>query len=307
MHQYLDFKALREELSKQGFRFTRRWGQNFLTRKNLLDLLVTSAEVSEEDVVLEIGTGPCTLTCLLLQAGARVVGVEIDTRLFNIGKTMLDQHLSKEFTDRISWIQEDFLKNKNCIAPNVIKALTETLGQSGRQGYKVVSNLPYCIATPAIMNILESPVPWIAMAVTIQSEVADRFAASPGSRAYGQVSVLAQAITEVKVLKKIKPSSFWPEPDVDSSLLLFKPKEECLISKPVSYKMFKDFTRHIFSHRRKTWFKSLKISDPSFPVPIFLKRLEAEGIDTTQRAQELRWEEIKRISDLFYSICPKIR
>jgi len=274
-------------MARQGFRFTRRWGQNFLITKSLLDLIVSAADVKENEVVLEIGTGPCSLTCLLLQKKAHVVGVEIDSRLFAIGKAMLEKHFPEALTCRAVWIQEDFLRNKNTISAPVLDALEDAMSHTSQPQFKIVSNLPYCIATPAIMNLIENPLPWSVMSITIQTEVADRFSASPGCPAYGQLSVLAQARTEIKVLKKIKPSSFWPKPEVDSSHLVLRPKSESAFSDPVYYKGFKEFTRSIFAHRRKTWLKSLKISRHAAWKPEFIKQLESRGIPTTPRAQEL--------------------
>lgn len=302
MEKYIDFKALKEEMSRQGFRFTRRWGQNFLTSKKLLGRIVSEADVQEDDVVLEIGTGPCSLTCLLLQKKAFVVGVEIDSRLYAIGRALLEQSLPEALTQRMAWCQEDFLKSKNEVAPAILDLLGDLIARTSSKGFKLVSNLPYCIATPAIMNVIENPHPWSVLSVTTQTEVADRFVASPGTSAYGQLSVLAQALTEVSVKAKIKPASFWPRPDVDSSHLVFKPKEEKVFTDPVDYKRFKDFTRHVFAHRRKTWLKSFKISSQQTPPQEFIQRLESEGISLTQRAQQLKWEEIRRISDLFYAL-----
>ena len=250
---YLDSRLIRSELSGRAFRFKRRLGQNFLINPDVLDFMVTEGGISSGDLVLEVGAGPGCLTGTLLHQGARVICVEIDPVLSEVGRTILIENLPEMLKDRVRWIEGDFLQSKHRINPRVEDAVNEALESSPESRLKIVSNLPYCIATPAIINITESALPWERMVITIQEEVADRLLAKPGSSAYGQVSVILGMQSRIRRLMKLRPGHFWPKPDVESAIVELKPRKDVMFKGAEDYRSFKAYTREIFAHRRKTW------------------------------------------------------
>jgi 16S rRNA (adenine1518-N6/adenine1519-N6)-dimethyltransferase len=303
MNDYPDFKRIRAAIMERDFRFTRRWGQNFLTERKLLRTIVAAAEAGEGDLILEIGTGPGCLTFPLLESGATVVGVEIDKKLVEIGMSLLAHDAPQEAKERMVWIEGDFLSKKDRIHPDIESVIRDFLDQAPELKLKVVANLPYCIATPAIVNILESDLPCQVMVVTIQQEVADRLTARPGTSAYGSLTVLTQALAERQVLRSVNPACFWPKPKVGSSILKLIPKKDRFPDKGLTYKTFKDFTRRIFSYKRKTWLKSLKTSFKSINIDMFAVELESQGIRSDVRAEAIDVEEIMNLARLFSKVA----
>ncbi len=296
-----DLKTIREEIASRGFRLKRRWGQNFLTNRQILQFMAVAGEVGSKDLVLEIGAGPGCLTAILLDTGARVVSVEIDPKLSEIGKSLLDRCCTESMLERLVWITDDFLESKSRINPCIESALLERLEPGEGGGVKVIANLPYCIATPAILNLLEGRLPLIRMVVTIQQEVGDRFLAEPGGSAYGLVTVLASAMAKIHSLRRLPPGNFWPRPEVDSIMLKLSPLDDVGLFDDESYREFKLVARGIFAHRRKTWVKSLRIYHPPSASGAFLEAVKETGIRTDLRAQDLGINEIRTISKLFSS------
>lgn len=299
MNQYPDFKLIRAELESSGFRFTRRWGQNFLTERKLLAAIIKEGEISATDLIVEIGTGPGCLTFPLLAAGAQVVGIEIDKHLHEIGTRILRRETPEEAQNRMTWIHGDFLADKNRIDPEIECAIRKKLEAGPARAIKIISNLPYCIATPAIMNLLESELPWSLMVVTVQEEVADRLSALPGTPAYGAVRVLVEALSDVRVVRKLPAAVFWPRPKVDSCVLKIEPRSDLFERESVSYREFKEFTRRIFAHRRKTWFKSLKTASSKAQRPDIEKVLARHEFEPGQRAEALSLDKIYRLAQKF--------
>lgn len=302
MKRHLDRRALRDAIASRGFRLKRRLGQNFLLDRGILDFITSAGEVGPQDLVLEVGGGPGFLTQVLLESGARVISVEKDPGLKEIGHELLLKGTTDEERERLHWINVDFLERKEKINPKVESLIQQELKERPDLRFKVISNLPYCIATPAIVNLLESGLPWKMMVLTIQQEVADRFTAKPGSPDYGQLSVIATLWAEIRKIRKVKAGTFWPQPDVDSCIIEFLPRQEHCFADFSGYKNLKEFTRAIFAHRRKTWLKSLKLSYKSLNLNSIIAVLEAKGINTGARAQDLDIEDIKNI----YSFFPPI-
>ncbi|MBU0753614.1 MAG: ribosomal RNA small subunit methyltransferase A [Planctomycetes bacterium] len=299
MREYPDFKMIREALSASGFRFTRRWGQNFLTERQLLSAIVVAGEVSPSDLILEIGTGPGCLTFPLLRAGPRVIGIEIDKRLHEIGTHLLREKAPEEAQKRMTWLQGDFLADKNRINEVILASIQEQLEIDPSAEFKVVANLPYSIAVPAIMNIMEGGFSWKTMVVTIQQELADRFSALPGTKSYGAVRVLTQALAKVQVLRKLPPEAFWPKPKVSSCVVKFSPRFDIFNETGKAYSVFKEFTRRIFAYRRKTWSKSLKTASTKAECQSFEPVFNHSEISTGCRAEDLNMHQIFALAELF--------
>jgi 16S rRNA (adenine1518-N6/adenine1519-N6)-dimethyltransferase len=206
-------------------------GQHFLVDENLLGVIGRLAELSPADVVLEIGPGLGVLTRYLADRVGRVHAVEIDRSLEP--QLRLPDNVELRFGD----------------------ALELNLAALDPPPDKLVSNLPYNVATPIVVESLDG-LPNIELwCVMVQREVADRFFATPGTKAYGAVSVLVQLAAERSGFHPVSRTVFRPRPNVDSALLAFRRKEL-----PAGYREIKRLVEGAFAHRRKTLPNSLQLA-----------------------------------------------
>jgi 16S rRNA (adenine1518-N6/adenine1519-N6)-dimethyltransferase len=222
-------------------------GQNFLIDLNLHDFIIEAADPGPDDVVLEVGTGTGALTSAMVDLAAAVVSVEYDPRVFQIAGELPGNRRN------LTLINRDALKNKNHIADEVLAAVETELakpGETGPRRLKLVANLPYNVATPVISNIIATELPWSRMVVTIQYELAERMAAAAGSSQYSALTAWLQAQCQVRLLKKLGPSVFWPRPQVDSAVVLIEP-DEAARARIVDRAFLHDFLRDVFTQRRK--------------------------------------------------------
>jgi len=221
-----------------------RHGQNFLIDLNLVQVIVEAAELTDQDVVLEVGTGTGSLTQLMAQRTAAVVTVEIDSHLFELAS----EHLI-DFP-HVTMLKLDALKNKNQFDQHIMEVVGEKLEEHPGTKLKLVSNLPYNIATPVLSNLLLTDHVPDMMVATIQKEVADRIVAQPWSKDYGALSVWMQAQTDAEILRLMPPSVFWPAPKVESAIIRIMVDRERQRAIP-DLKYFHQFVKAIFIHRRK--------------------------------------------------------
>jgi 16S rRNA (adenine1518-N6/adenine1519-N6)-dimethyltransferase len=228
-----------------GFHPRTDLGQNFLIDLNLIDYILIQAELDQNDVVLEVGAGTGGLTTGLAAAAGAVISVEVDRRVFLLAQKATS-HLGN-----VTLLNCDALRSKSRFAEAVLEAIAAQLAVSPRRQLKLVANLPYCIGTPVISNLLASELPWTAMVVTIQWELAERIRAKSGSEHYSALSVWVQSQCDVKVLRKLPPTVFWPRPNVDSAILKILPAPERR-EQIGDRGFFHDFVRRLFSQRRKS-------------------------------------------------------
>jgi 16S rRNA (adenine1518-N6/adenine1519-N6)-dimethyltransferase len=212
-------------------------GQHYLHDPKLLSFLVEAAEIGPRDAVLEIGTGPGALTRHLARAAGRVLTVEVDPRLVAFARRELEPFPHVEI------LEADALGRGRGLNP-VIEAKLRSLGP-----FRWVSNLPYSIATPLILALLEAELPWERAVVTVQREVAERLTASPGQRAYGPTSLLVAFWAHGRVLRRIRAGSFSPAPKVESAVLSLEPLAQLPDVK--LYGPFRAWVRILFGQRRK--------------------------------------------------------
>lgn len=273
-------------LKAAGLRPVNRFGQNFLIDLNLVDLIVRSAELGPQDVVLEIGTGTGSLTTRMAKRAAMVVTVEIDANLAQLAR--------QEFATRpnVTLLQTDALKNKNTLHPLVVQTVRETLAQVGPEArLKLVANLPYNVATPIISNaLLFDPVPE-RMVVTIQRELAERIIAVPSTKDYSALSVWVQSVAVAKVIRVLPPSVFWPRPKVHSAILQIDP-DEALRARISDLDFFHRTVRALYFHRRK-FLRSVVTSamKDRLDKPQVDAVLDDLGMTPTSRAEELSVEQ----------------
>ena len=222
-----DVRAL---LADMDFHPSRVLGQNFLIDFNILTILLDAAELTHRDGVLEIGPGLGVLTEGLLNRAGHVVAVEKDQRLFR-------------------WLEKHF-ENFPGLTLLHADALDVDLNALLAQGLnKVVANLPYSIASRFLMEVLGCAHPPERLVVTVQTEVARRFAAPPSSRDYGLVSVPAQLAYTVAVHKRISPTCFWPSPEVTSAIMLMIRRPQPLVAAPDRQALL-DLLKFCFGLRR---------------------------------------------------------
>ena len=190
----------------RGIRPKRRLGQNFLIDRNLLAIVADAAAIQSEDTVLEIGAGTGSLTELLAARARRVIAVEIDPDLATIARKSLAP------LENVRVVRADILGKGRSLNPAVIEAIEA-------QSLRVVGDLPYGVSTPLITALITSELPIECMALTIQREVAERLLATPGTKAYGYLSVLVQLTATVEMVRRLPPHVFWPPPKVSSAMI----------------------------------------------------------------------------------------
>ncbi|MHC4481706.1 MAG: 16S rRNA (adenine(1518)-N(6)/adenine(1519)-N(6))-dimethyltransferase RsmA [Planctomycetota bacterium] len=265
----------KDVLGEHGIRASRGLGQSFLIRSADLDNVAEAAQVTAEETVLEIGTGLGRLTARIAQRAARVVTVEIDARLHAIAAANLAA------TPNVALLCGDFLKSKHRISPAVTEAVRAALQESAA-GLKVVSNLPYGISSPAIVNLLEWEVPPGEMCLMVQKEVAERLSAAPGGGDYGPLTVFVDYWATVEELLSLPPSAFWPAPQVSSRLLRITRRGER--DRLCGYPAFAAVVRKLFETRRKSLGKILRVGWGREAAD---RALDGLGIDPMQRPEEL--------------------
>jgi len=241
-NQTLSF--LMRRFDEAGIRPHTRFGQNFLIDLNLQRLLLESARLGPDDVVLEVGTGTGSLTVLMAQVAAAVVTVEIDRQLFQLaGEELLG-------LENVVQLQLDALKSKNRLNPEMLEAVSTQLDAAPGRRLKLVSNLPYNVATPILTNLLALERPPHSMTVTIQRELAERIIASPGTKDYGSLSIWVQSQCRAEIVRIMPPEVFWPRPKVSSAIVQIA-YDELLRSRIPDREFFHTFVRAMFFHRRK--------------------------------------------------------
>jgi len=229
---------------RHGFRPRTSLGQNFLIDLNIIEFVVRGAELTHDDVVLEIGAGTGGMTTFLAKEAGHVISVELDRNMFQLASEATAPY------SNVSLINVDALKSKHTFQPAVIELVQQALAVDPKRRLKLVANLPYSVATPVISNLVASELPWIRMVVTIQYELGLRMQAGPGSEHYGALSVWLQSQCQVELLKKVGPTVFWPRPKVDSAIVQILP-DPAGRARLHDRSFFHDFIRRVFNYRRK--------------------------------------------------------
>lgn len=270
-------------MKKFDIRPSKRFGQNFLIDEGILRGIVAAADVTKEDMVLEIGPGTGSMTSLLCENAREVCAVEIDKKLIPALKDSLKEY------DNLTIINEDILKTD-------ISAVAEE--KNSGKPLKVVANLPYYITTPIITGLLESKAPIISLTVMVQKEVADRMISPPGKKTYGALSLAVQYYTEAKKVLDVPPSSFIPNPKVSSAVMNLTLRETPPVNVRDEGFMF-DIIRASFNQRRKTLVNGLKNSGLSGCLAeTTVSALEKMGLSPMVRGEQLSLNDFARLSDL---------
>lgn len=284
---------LRNLFDEHGIRPKNKLGQNFLIDLNLLELLVRTAELKRDDVVLEVGSGTGSLTSLLAKEAGAVLSVELDPAFYELAEEAVAG------LDTVRLLHADALRNKNNLNPGMMDALEALRLQLGCTQRKLVANLPYAVATPVISNLLLSDFPFERMVVTVQWEIAERLMAKPATKDYSSLAVLVQSLAQVELVRQLSPTVFWPMPKVDSAFVLIKP-DEAKRRHVGDVVQFRVFLRDLYTHRRK----NLRGALTGWPSGRKSKedvdrKLEELGIDGTVRAENLDLEDHLRLCRAF--------
>jgi len=253
MSDFQTVTFIRNELSRRGLTPISGLGQHFLIDGNLLHLMVEEAGVGENDLVLEVGCGTGSLTVLLAQRGGHVIAVELDERLLEIAQEALARF------DNVTFWKGDVLSGKHTLAPDLTHITAERWTRRPGLHLKVVSDLPYKVATPVIVNLWESELPIELMLVTVQRELAERLVAQPGTKAYGALTVKVAVWAQAEVLRVLPASVFWPRPAVASAFVRLRRRREPLVGRE-EYRWLVGLVEALFRHRRKTLARGLKVA-----------------------------------------------
>lgn len=284
---------LMKKFEEHGFHPRTHLGQNFLIDLNIVEFVVRSANLTRDDVVLEIGAGTGGMTTFMASEAGHVISVEVDQDMH-----LLASEATARF-DNVTLLRTDALKNKNRLAPEVLETVQQQLDVDGDRRLKLVANLPYHIATPVVSNLVATELPWTRMVVTIQYELGLRMQARQSQSHYGALSVWLQAQCNVEMLKQLGPTVFWPRPKVDSAIMQITPNPQRR-AKILNRAFFHDFIRRLFGFRRK-FIRSVLIG-------MFRKELSKAEVDQllesmeitpNTRAEQLDVRTLVELSNLF--------
>jgi 16S rRNA (adenine1518-N6/adenine1519-N6)-dimethyltransferase len=276
-----------------GIEAKSKLGQNFLIDLNMLGLIVRTAELAQEDAVLEVGTGTGSLTGQLAAGAGSVTTVEVDTGLAPIAREVIGPRAN------VRHVFGDCLAGKNELNPEMIAAWDEEFAAKHCTRRKLVANLPYVIATPLVSNLLITRDDIERMVVMVQWEIAERMRAQPGTKDYNALSVLVQSVADVEVVRKVLPGNFHPRPKVDSAIVLIRPRAEkrALVG---DVRKFRTFLRDLYVHRRKNLRQALSgwPSGRKDKTDVDAK-LASLNIDGTLRSETLDVEQHIRLCNAF--------
>lgn len=256
---------VRTILRERGMSVRKKYGQNFLIDKNIVDKILRTSMIGSNDTVIEIGPGLGALTEGLSNRAKRVIAYEIDAGL----SAYLTEHFAG--VSHVAIHQQDILE--------VTLSVPEPI--------KVISNLPYYITTPILFRLLEGQQPITSITVMMQKEVAERLVATPRTKQYNALSVILQFLAEVKIEFFVPKTCFYPVPEVDSAVVSIALKRQ---RDRADVAPFIQFVKHAFHQRRKTMLNNLtsmyhwKKSDVETV-------LEQHGFSPSVRAEELSLNE----------------
>ena len=267
----------RSSLKDHGLTAKKRFGQNFLVHLHTAEAIVAAGQVQPEDTIIEVGVGLGALTLPLSRQAKRVIGLEIDSGIIRYHEQ------ENQLPENVSLIHQD-----------VLKADLQTLSIETGGPLKIMANLPYSISNPFLFKLIDN-LPWIKQAtIMVQKEVAERWMASPGCKAYGIPSVLIQTCARISRLMTLKPAEFHPRPKIDSVVIRIDFGQHT----PLNYNRatLHQTVRAAFSQRRKTLLNTLSAArlfattisgDKQINKELAIRALEMAQLDPQNRAENL--------------------
>ena len=266
---------IKQLLATHGLHPKHKFGQNYLHDGNHMARIMEAADIGPGDRVLEVGPGTGALTERLLETGASVIAVEVDSDFETLLRDRIAQACGPDA--RFELLITDILAGKHAIAPAAIDAV-------GDGPFKLIANLPYQIASPLLANLVQQHPNMTDAVVMIQKEVADRLAAPPGRKSYGALGILVQAMCDVARVGVLAPGCFWPAPKVASAVVHLKRRDDPLTRDPAALSAL---LQKLFTQRRKQLGKILG-RDAALPA----------GVTADQRPESLSVDQLVALAEL---------
>lgn len=275
-------KQLEQLLKNNEILVKKKYGQNFLLDDNVVKNIANYLDGEQIKNVIEIGPGLGFLTKELSKRANKVVAFEID-------QDMVDYLNTQDFHNVM-------VKHQDILKADLDKTIKE---EFNNEDVAIVANLPYYITTPILVKLLSYSSNFKYMVVMMQKEVAQRICGKPSTKDYNALSVLIQYYTNAKIIFNVSPSSFYPEPNVDSSVVFIDKKDKIL--DVLSEKSFLVFIKSLFAQRRKTLMNNLTTT-LKIPKDIIIKSLEKNNFSLSIRSEELSIGEIVNLFNDIYTI-----
>jgi 16S rRNA (adenine1518-N6/adenine1519-N6)-dimethyltransferase len=272
----------REIITHYAIKPRKNLGQSFLMEENVIRNIAAKANVTGDDIVVEIGAGIGVLTEYLAQNAAQIIAVELDDKLVEVLK------------DRLSGYN-----NIQIYHGNILRFDFRTIVRTRRQKIKVIGNIPYNISSPVLFYLLSFRGVIDSFVLMMQKEVIDRLVASPGGKSYGVPSVILQMFATVEKVFDVPASCFYPRPKVESSVIKgFFPSISLI--KLIDEDFFVRLVRDAFAQRRKMLINNLKQSKllEGAPESLLKESLILAGIDSGRRGETLSVEEFGHLSNI---------
>ena len=271
-------------LNKYGIHANKSLGQNFLINNEVVSTIIESANISNKDLVIEIGPGLGTLTSRLLEKAGKVICVELDDRMISI------------LEDRFKLYNNFELIHNDVLKVDLNKIIEENLENSNLKTAKIVANLPYYITTPIIMKLLEEKLNIETITVMIQKEVADRLVALPGTKNAGAITYSVYYYADASKIIDVERNSFIPEPNVTSTVIQLKIRKESLLQVENEELMFK-IIKQAFMQRRKTFVNALSNMTTFNNKEEIIQLLKELNISEKVRGEALTIEQYAKITN----------
>lgn len=266
-------------MNKYSITANKGYGQNFLIDDSIVNEIIEKADVSKDDLIIEIGPGLGNLTLPLLENAGKVICIELDPKMINI------------LNDRFK-----LYSNFDLINDDILKVdLQSIIEKSSFKKTKVVANLPYYITTPIIMKLLEEKLPLESITVMVQKEVAERLTEKPGGKDTGAITYTINYYTDPSIIIDVPKESFIPSPKVDSSVIQLHVLDTPN-TKVSDEKLFFKIIKMAFLQKRKTLINSLSNSGLA-SKDILEKMVTDLNLNTLIRAEQLTLEDFRNITE----------
>lgn len=272
-------------MKKYGIKANKSLGQNFLINNEVVENIVNSSEITQEDMVIEIGPGLGTLTKYLLEKAGKVLCIELDTRMIKILKDRF------EIYENFEVINEDVLK------VNLNEIIKETKKDGKIKNVKIVANLPYYITTPIIMKLLEDKLDIKGITVMIQKEVADRLIETPGGKDTGAITYSVYYYCNSEKIMEVPNNSFIPEPEVTSEVIKMTLRDEPVVKLENPKVMFM-IIKSAFMQRRKTLLNALTNTKVFISKEEGIEILKKLNLEENIRAEKLTIQDFANIAKI---------
>ena len=261
-------------MKKYNITANKRFGQNFLIDDDVINGIIENAEVSKEDLIIEIGPGLGTLTAELIQNAGKVISIELDTNMIRI------------LNDRFSLYDNFELINEDVLKVDLNNLINSNLESSNLKRAKVVANLPYYITTPIIMKLLEEKLNLESITVMVQKEVALRLTSEPGGKETGAITYSINYFADSKIVIDVPNTSFIPAPEVNSAVIKLSILPEPRL-KLENEELFFNIIKSAFLLKRKTLVNALSNSNLFSNKQEVINMLTELNIDTNIRGEKL--------------------